>query len=149
MKRPLPRTLAIARHALWALKASVAVALLGLVMTLLAGTAPTLVGFETFVVLSGSMEPALGVGDLAVVGAVRPEQLKVRDIISYRTPARPNVVITHRLVGLGRNEAGRLTFETRGDANDSVDQVEVDSQAVLGRVIYAVPRIGYLVDFAR
>jgi signal peptidase len=125
------------------------VALLGLVITLLAGTAPTLVGFETFVVLSGSMEPALGVGDLAVVGAVRPGQLSMRDIISYRTPAQPNVVITHRLVGVSADETGRIMFETKGDANDSVDQVEIDSQAVLGRVFYAVPKIGYLVDFAK
>ena len=145
----LPQPLAIARRGLSVLKVSVAVALMGLVVVLLAGTAPTLVGFETFVVLSGSMEPALGVGDLAVVGAVKPEQLRMRDIISYRTPAQPNVIVTHRLVGVSADENGRLMFETKGDANDSVDQVEVDSQAVLGRVFYAVPKIGYLVDFAK
>ena len=149
MKPALPQPLAIARRGLRALKIGVAVALMGLVFVLLAGTAPTLVGFETFVVLSGSMEPALGVGDLAVVGAVKPEQLRLRDIISYRTPAQPNVIVTHRLVGVSADETGRLMFETKGDANDSVDQVDVDSQAVLGRVFYAVPKVGYLVDFAK
>jgi signal peptidase len=150
--RPTPvlaRPLAIVQRWLWALKAAVATLLLTLVLALVAGTAPTAIGFETFVVMSGSMEPALGVGDLAVVGPVKPEQLSLRDIISYRTPAQPNVIVTHRLVGVGVNEAGALMFATKGDANDSVDQVEVNSQAVLGRVFYAVPKIGYLVDFAK
>jgi len=131
------------------LQAGVAVALLTLVVAMLAGAAPTLVGYESFVVLSGSMAPALRVGDLAVVAPVGPELLRVGDIITYRTPLRPNVVVTHRLVGIGRNDAGRLTFETRGDANDSVDEVEIDGQAVLGHLAYAVPKVGYLVDFAK
>ncbi|MGE3271425.1 MAG: signal peptidase I, partial [Chloroflexota bacterium] len=145
----LPTLSALVRHGLQAFKAIVAVTLLFLVGAMLAGAAPTLFGYESFVVLSGSMEPVLQVGDLAVVGPVRPDQLRVRDIISYRTPVQPNMVVTHRLVGIDTNEAGQMTFTTRGDANDSVDQVEVDPQAVLGRVAYAVPKMGYLVDFAR
>ena len=137
------------RRLFWAIQTTVAAVLLVLVGALLAGAAPTLVGYEAFVVLSGSMEPALRVGDLAVVAPARPEQLRVRDIISYRTPARPNVVVTHRLVGVSRTDSGRLMFETRGDANDSVDEVEVDGEAVLGRVVYAIPDAGYLVDFAK
>ncbi|MCC7372261.1 MAG: signal peptidase I [Chloroflexi bacterium] len=137
------------RQAFLVARAAAAGLLLLLVGVMLAGAAPALIGYESYVVLSGSMEPTLQVGDLAVVGPVRPEDLQVRDIISYRTPIRPNVVVTHRLVGISTNEAGRLLFETRGDANDSVDQVEVDAQAVLGRVVYGVPKIGYLVQFAR
>ncbi len=149
MPRSIIRLPILIRQAFWGLRAAVAAGLLLLVGALIAGAAPTLFGYESYVVLSGSMEPALQVGDLSVVGAVRPEDLRVGDIISYRTPSRPNTVVTHRLVGIGTNAAGRLAFETRGDANDSTDQVDVDAEAVLGRVAYAVPKVGYLVDFAK
>src|SRR4051794_2537755 len=123
-------TIAIIQQGFSVLKVGIAAVLLILVVAVVAGALPTLLGFETFVVLSGSMEPALGVGHLAVVGAVTPQILRVNDIITYRTPDRPNVVVTHRLIGVRTTEVGHLTFETRGDANDSADQIEVDSQAV-------------------
>lgn len=126
-----------------------ALGLLLLILALLAGTLPSFLGYESFVVYSGSMEPAIGVGDLVVVGPARPESLMVGDIITYRTAQRPDVVVTHRLVEIGLDEQGRMVFHTKGDANNVVDQVVVEPRAVLGRVAYAVPKVGYLVEFSR
>lgn len=126
-----------------------ALALLVIIAVLVAGTLPSLFGYESFVVYSGSMEPAIAVGDLAVVGPVRPDQLMVGDVITYRTPQRPDVVVTHRLVGIAVDDQGRFNFQTKGDANEAVDQVLVDQGAVLGRVVYSIPRLGYLVEFSR
>ena len=137
------------RGALEVARLATAAVLILLVGALLAGTAPSLLGYESFVVLSGSMEPTLRVGDLAVVGPARQDQLMVGDVISYRTAQRPDVVVTHRLVGIGVDERGRPALQTKGDANDSADQVMVEPGAVLGRVAYGVPMVGYLVEFAR
>lgn len=137
------------RRGLRAIQAAVAVVLLVLVAALLAGSVPSLFGCESYVVMSGSMEPTLRVGDLAVVAPVAPADLRVGDVISYRTPKRPDVVVTHRLTAIGVNDAGRTVFETRGDANDSADQIEIDPRGVVGRLVYAVPKVGYLVDFAK
>jgi signal peptidase I len=139
----------LVRGAFEVARLATAAVLVVLVGALLAGTVPSLVGYESFVVLSGSMEPNLHVGDLAVVGPVRQDQLEVGDVISYRTPQRPDVVVTHRLIGIGEDERGRPALQTKGDANDSADQVMVEPGAVLGRVAYGVPMIGYLVEFAR
>jgi len=125
------------------------IALLVLIAALLVGTGPALFGYESFVVYSGSMAPAIQVGDLAVVAPVKPDRLMVGDIITYRTAQRPDVVVTHRLVDVGLGEEGRLSFQTKGDANNVVDQVAVDQGAVLGRVAYAIPKIGYLVEFSK
>ena len=137
------------RNVLGGLQVAAALGLLLLIVVLLAGTLPSLLGYESFVVYSGSMEPAIHVGDLAVVGPVRPNQLMVGDVITYRTAEHPEVVVTHRLVNIGLGDNGRLNFQTKGDANDSSDQVAVDPQAVLGRVAYTIPRLGYLVDFSK
>ncbi len=120
-----------------------------LILALLAGTLPSLFGGESFVVLSGSMEPTIAVGDLTVVVPVKPEDFQVGDVITYRTTQAPDVVVTHRLIGKTEDESGRLMFETKGDANEVSDQVAIAPGAVLGRVAYSIPKVGYLVDFAR
>ncbi len=137
------------KRVLGGLQVASALALLIIIAVLLAGTVPSLFGYESFVVYSGSMEPAIGVGDLAVVAPVRPDQLMVGDVITYRTPQRPDVVVTHRLVGIAVDDQGRFSFQTKGDANDAVDQVLVEQGAVLGRVAYSIPKLGYLVEFSR
>jgi signal peptidase len=139
----------LARRTLAGLQVLAALALLALVLLLLAGTAPSVMGYESFVVYSGSMEPAIKTGDIAVVGPVKADQLKVGDVITFRTAANPDVVVTHRLVDLETDNGGHLQFQTKGDANDIVDQVQVDQGALLGRVVYALPRLGYMVDFSK
>ncbi|MCX6023269.1 MAG: hypothetical protein NTZ05_16395, partial [Chloroflexi bacterium] len=48
-----------------------------------------------------------------------------------------------------RDDLDQIIFHTKGDANETVDQVQVNPTAVVGRVAYIVPKIGYVVDFAR
>ena len=146
---PLSSSAQLVRGVLGGFQAITALALLVLVAGLLAGTLPAFVGYESFVVLSGSMEPTLRVGDLAVVGPVRQDELEIGDVITYRTAQRPDLVVTHRLIGITTDERGRPTLQTKGDANDSADQVLTEPGAVLGRVAYGVPKAGYVVEFAR
>jgi signal peptidase I len=138
-----------ARRGLAALQIVAALVLVALVLLLVAGTAPSVMGYESFVVYSGSMEPAIRTGDIAVVGPAQATDLKVGDVVTYRTPADPDVVITHRIMDITTGDDGHLNFQTKGDANNVQDQVLVDQKALLGRVAYAIPRLGYLVDFSK
>jgi signal peptidase len=135
------------RTATAALQRVAALALLLLLGTLLVGTAPTLFGYETVVAPDGSMEPAIKAGDLAIVGPAKPDRLMVGDVITYRTAQRPDLLVTHRLVGMSLDDQGALTFQTKGDANDLSDQVKVNSDAVVGRVVTALPKLGLLIEF--
>lgn len=126
-----------------------AVALSALLVALLAGTAPGWLGYQSFVVYGASMEPAMGVGDLAVVAPVAAEQLQVGDIITYRRSEQADLAVTHRITSIDVDASGSKFFATRGDANNSSDQVTVSDSTVLGKVVYRVPKVGYLVDFAR
>jgi signal peptidase I len=124
-------------------------AILVLLVALLAGAGPAVLGLDALVVRSGSMAPAIGAGDLAIVKPTRPTELVPGDVITYRAQERPDVLVTHRLVSVDRDAQDQLRFTTRGDANNAVDQVVVDQSAVLGRVIFDVPKAGYVMDFAR
>jgi signal peptidase I len=144
VKLPVP-----VKRALFGVQIVAVAALLLLVGALLIGAAPALFGYESLVVLSGSMRPAIEVGDLLVVGPVAPDRIKVGDVLSYRTAERPDIVVTHRVVGISLDPQGRLSVQTKGDANDSVDTVSVDQGSLVGRVLYSIPRLGYVVEFTK
>ena len=101
---------------------------------------PEVVGAdEGYVVLSGSMEPALSPGDVVIVDASGP--VGVGDIITYRTG--DTVPTTHRVVG--ERDGG---YETKGDANDNVDAGLVAPDAVVGRVVITIPLLGHVILWA-
>ncbi|MFC7176169.1 signal peptidase I [Halosegnis marinus] len=102
---------------------------------------PQVVGADDgFVVLSGSMEPALSPGDVVIVDASTP--VRVGDVITYRTGGE-SVPTTHRVVG-----AVDGGYETKGDANENVDAGVVPRSAVLGEVVYVIPLVGHVILWA-
>ena len=59
--------------------------------------APSFLGYKPFIVLSGSMEPTIMTGDLAIIKNENVDNLKVGDIIAFKNDTS---VITHRIVQL-------------------------------------------------
>lgn len=116
----------------------------GLALLVAVTLLPTVVGFYPMVVLSGSMEPTIHVGDIAVVKKQAPYGLQIGDVVTYST-AGGN--ITHRIVGLDVTPQGPF-FLMRGDANLTPDSRAIPAQAIVGKVVYRVPRLGFLVSFA-
>ncbi|MFB6163933.1 MAG: signal peptidase I [Haloarculaceae archaeon] len=122
--------------------------------------APALVGAEeSYVVLSGSMQPSIDPGDVVFVYATDPAAIEPGDVITFTRGSNP-VPTTHRVVGVETTDAGELTFRTKGDHNEDPDPGSVPARAVLGTVpavtlpvvgpVYAaIPRIGYVVEFAK
>lgn len=101
----------------------------------LAGNAvPMPFGFGASVVLSGSMEPALSVGDLLIIQ--ERGSYETGDIVVYQSGAVP---VVHRIVGISDE-----TVTTRGDANNAND-TPFPVSAIKGEVVAAIPLIGYLI----
>lgn len=111
-------------------------------------TAPYLLGSRSLTVLSGSMEPALHVGDVVVVEQVLPLDVRVGDIVTFRDPTDTSRLITHRVRQIdveGRN----VGFVTKGDANTSVERWSTDREGTIGRVQFHVWRLGFLMFWIR
>ena len=123
----------------------VVIAALGLV---LAALVPSYVGYESLIVYGGSMAPFLRLGDVAVIQPASPEDLRVGDIVTYRSPTNPRALVTHRIMRI-KTQDGALAFETKGDASPNVDYWSVSGDTVVGRVVYKVPFVGYVFDFAK
>lgn len=119
-----------------------------LVNSKMTGGVPTVAGNKLLVVLSGSMLPVFDAGSIIGVKDVVPENINVGDIVTFKDPEDKNRVITHRVMEINR-ENGKLSFITKGDANNSQDLSPVPEGNILGRATFWVPYMGYLVNFVK
>ncbi len=110
------------------------------------GKLPSVLGFKTMSVLSGSMRPMLEPGDLIISKDVNPEEVKVGDVITYKVGT--NTLVTHRVIEITR-EDGKPAFQTRGDANNTKDGGLVLSEQLVSSFVLNIPKGGYIVNFIR
>ncbi len=101
-------------------------------------TLPMPFGFGLTVVLSGSMEPELSVDDLLIV--VPSDSYEVGDVVVYQTK---RIAIVHRIISINGDE-----IITRGDDNDKDDD-PISINNIKGKVVYAIPFVGYLVQLIK
>ena len=101
------------------------------------------------VVVSQSMVPTLGVGDLILVasigdlGDVEAAPPPKGEIIVFEKPASPGEYIVHRAIEKYR-VANRWFFVTKGDNNPMADSTPIPGDHVMGRVVGRIPILGYL-----
>ncbi len=101
-------------------------------------TVPRFFGYQSYNIISGSMEPEIPVGSLVYVKEVQPESVAVGDVIAFAS-GTDGGVITHRVV---ENHADSREFVTKGDANDREDLAPVAYERLTGRVEYHFDRLG-------
>ena len=101
---------------------------------------PRIAGYDTYVVVSGSMEPAIPVGSIVYSEEVDPALLLPGDVIVFVDESRGPTPITHRVVV---NNTDTQTIITKGDANQHRDVNPVTYDNVVGRVKAHVPRVGF------
>lgn len=104
-----------------------------------------LVGMDTFVVLSGSMEPAHKTGALIYVKDVDPQEIEVGDVITFRS-GTSDTQITHRVIEI-MGEGADKQFTTKGDSNESADPSPVSVGNVTGKVLFSIPYLGYVANY--
>lgn len=113
-----------------------------------AGTAcsivlPALTGHRVLTELTGSMQPVLAPGDLVVVAPISPRRATPGDVITFSDPEGGGRLVTHRVVKV--DVAGdKVAFVTRGDANNGVERWTTRGDARIGRAVYRLPKLGYV-----
>jgi signal peptidase len=93
---------------------------------------------------SDSMAPALRAGDLLAVQRIDPAAARPGDIVTFKEPSRPGILLTHRVVSV-RRDGGVYHFTTRGDANTGSENWAVKADGTIGRTVVRVPAVGRLV----
>lgn len=105
------------------------------------------IGLNVYSVLSGSMEPTYHVGSLIYVKDIDTDELKAGDVITYMLDE--DTIVTHRIadVILDETDPSIIRFQTKGDANDSVDGSLVHYKNVIGTPVFSIPKLGYLANY--
>lgn len=105
------------------------------------------IGLNVYTVLSGSMEPTYHVGSLIYVKDVDTDELKAGDVITYMLDE--DTIVTHRIADVIPDETDPsiIRFQTKRDANDSVDGSLVHYKNVIGTPVFSIPKLGYLANY--
>ena len=102
------------------------------------------VGWHVDTVMSGSMEPTIPVGGMVIRSPVATDDIRVGDIIAFTSG---KIEICHRVVAI--DQGPPLRFTTKGDNNGAPDVAAVAPENVNGRLVVALPLIGYLAHFMK
>lgn len=138
-----PRRSIAARAGSWLVSlVAIAATLIGV-----AYLAPSLLGYERYVITGGSMSGTFEKGSIAFEKPVPVADLQVGDVITYLPPADSGAtqLVTHRIVKATVLETGMRQFQTQGDANPDPDpwkfSLSSDTQPV---VTATLPHLGWV-----
>ncbi len=104
--------------------------------------------FRVFSINSGSMKPAVKLGDLVFV--FPRDRYYENEIISFSGRANLRQVTTHRIFSVSDDrDLDRISYVTKGDANEDPDSGFILHDRVIGKVVFKLPLLGFLVAFAK
>lgn len=90
-------------------------------------------------IATGSMEPELYVGDVAVIKKCNANDVEEGDIIEYQMEG---YTVIHRIKSKTQKN-GQFTFITQGDNNNTEDSEPVSEEQLIGKVIFKVRFLGF------
>jgi len=103
-------------------------------------------GWRVHTVVSGSMQPVLEVGEVAVTKQVDPATIREGDIIAFHYPTNGQL-ICHRVIGVKGSSS--LYFHTKGDANERPDAQFIPAENVVGKVRFHTPLLAHISSAVR
>jgi signal peptidase I len=108
---------------------------------------PLILGYQRYVITSGSMSGTYDRGSLIYDETVPTASLKKGDIITYTPPAGVSRTerLTHRIYSIKVLKDGTRQYRTKGDANATADPWTFTlPNATQARVVFGIPYLGYV-----
>ena len=107
--------------------------------------------FGAYVIVSPSMVPTISVNDGIVIKRVDNDQYDVGDIITFvsNDANYKGLLVTHRIIhkkSISKNES---IYTTKGDNNSLEDSAYVMTDAICGKVLFRIPKVGYMLGSIR
>ena len=105
--------------------------------------------FGAYVIVSPSMVPTIKVNDAIVIKRIDDDKYNVGDIITFNSSdVRYNgLTVTHRIVDKQEASVKSSIYTTKGDNNPVIDPTAVRTDAIYGKVLFKIPKLGYFQNF--
>ena len=104
------------------------------------------VRINVYTILTQSMYPTIKAGDVIVTYKEDNNIYNVGDVITFTSENNNGMTITHRV-----NEVFEVnnvySYRTKGDNNNTADSEIINSDKVLGRVVFKIPKAGFIQQF--
>ena len=101
-------------------------------------------GYHSYLVQSGSMEPNILIGDVVITH--KQTVYHNNDTITFNSQEADRIV-THRIIDI--KERQERQFITKGDANTEEDEEQIATSDIIGKVIFVIPKLGFLINFSQ
>ena len=108
--------------------------------------ATSILGYRLYTVLTGSMSPTMDKGTLIIVKETNANDIKKEDVITFYDHSKTSVT-THRVKDIVVEDGTK--FITQGDANNTIDPNPIESEFVVGKVVFYIPIIGATMQFIK
>lgn len=99
-------------------------------------------GVQPTIIYSGSMRSEIDVGDIVLISEVPLDEIHVGDIIQYQNE-NMSIPVVHRVHEI-YDDGENIVFITKGDSNDRPDREPVMPGHVMGKVVFNLPKIGWI-----
>lgn len=124
---------------------SIAIALAIVALLVIVSLFPITGNYKILIVQSGSMEPAIKTGAVVVVKPT--DNYQINDVITF-AGENSKKSTTHRIIDIEDTD-GKKNFVTKGDANNAEDSNRITEEKIIGKVLFSVPYVGYVVAAAK
>lgn len=98
-------------------------------------------GYRFYMIMSGSMEPTIHIGDAVI--SKETSELQEGDIIAFQTS---DSITVHRVVKT-YTEGEKKLYQTKGDANNAEDKGLLQQDQIKGKIILKIPKTGTIILF--
>lgn len=117
-------------------------------LTFLVSFLPIKNNYKLFTVMSGSMEPKIKTG--SVIFTQTADNYEIGDVIAFHSDnaSGKKDTTTHRIADETTKD-GQTIFTTKGDANNGADSQTVKADQIVGKHVFGIPYIGYLLAYVK
>lgn len=92
---------------------------------------------RSFVVQTGSMEPAINAGSVSF--AIKQTTYELGDVVTFENRSKLNV--THR-ISQTMVQDGEVFYQTQGDSNKDPDSELIFQKSIIGKNVLTIPLVG-------
>lgn len=112
------------------------------------GKAIRILGYSPYFIETFSMDSVMPAGSLVIAKQEKSGMYQIGDDISFYDVSKDGKIVTHRIVDIEDDVAGKF-YVTKGVDNEKIDDQNVYQGNVIGKIVLVVPEVGIYISYIR